>query len=306
VRYGKMSNEQLQETILIKGNSIEREKAGLKRNFTQIGNTITFEFKRNLKNFIIILAVYTLIFFLFFLIGELQWGAGVSLPSESVDYVADYLGTLFGFLILISSSLFAGSIIVEDFRKQTGNLLFPKISKTRLLIGRLISRFSLNAICISFYYVLISIITFTKYGEIPIEIWLSLIWAVFYAFTMFSFVTFMSSIMRSTATAIIVSILFLLIGFNIITMILRFAGLEFEPLFLLTYYEGIISGILSMPDPRYIEMVFPGPGGGDPITFIQWLTPTWEVAAIGMSIYSGVLLVLAYFIYKRRQSKNTE
>jgi hypothetical protein len=87
-------------------------------------------------------------------------------------------------------------------------------------------------------------------------------------------------------------------------MILRFAGLDIEPLFILTYYEGIITGSLSMPDPRYIELTFPGPGGGDPITFIQWLTPTELNALTGMLIYTGICLVFSYFIYKRRQSKN--
>ncbi|MBA7700248.1 hypothetical protein ES703_108958 [subsurface metagenome] len=282
----------------------DREKAGLKRNISQIGNTITFEFKRNLRNFIIMLVVFTSVFFLLLLISELQLAQDVQLPNDPIDYVDDYLTQFFGFLIIISASLFGGSIIVEDFKKQTGNLLFPKISKTRLLIGRLTSRYTLNAICVIFYYVLIGTVTFIKYTEIPINLWVSLGWALLYTFTILTFVTFMSSIMRSTSATIIVSILFLLIVFHIITMILSFAGLTMEPLFLLTYYEGIISGSLSMPNPRYGEIMRSTPGGGDPVTFIQWLTPTEPAALIGMVVYASVFLILAYFIYQRRQSKS--
>jgi ABC-type transport system involved in multi-copper enzyme maturation permease subunit len=263
-----------------------------------------FEFKKNLKNFIIMLIVFASVFSLLLLISELQLAQDVALPNNPVEYVDDYVTLFFGFLIIISASLFGGSIIVEDFKKQTGNLLFPKISKTRLLIGRMISKYTLNAICVSFYYVLVSIITFTKYSEIPINLWSSLGWALIYTFVILTFVTFMSSIMRSTSATIIVSILFLLIVFNIVTMILRFTGLTIEPLFLLTYYEGIISGSLAMPDPRYIEITMPTPGGGDPVTFTQWLTPTPTAALIGMVIYASVFIVLAYFIYQRRQSKN--
>jgi len=299
-----MRSNQKQELIIVKDMDADKEKAGLKRNISQIGNTITFEFKRNLRNFIIMLIVFTSVFFLLLLISELQLAQDVALPNDPVDYVGDYLTQFFGFLIIISASLFGGSIIVEDFKKQTGNLLFPKISKTRLLIGRLTSRYTLNAICVIFYYVLIGTVTFIKYTEIPINLWVSLGWALLYTFTILTFVTFMSSIMRSTSATIIVSILFLLIVFHIITMILRFAGLTMEPLFLLTYYEGIISGSLSMPNPRYAEIMRPTPGGGEPVTFTQWLTPTEPAALIGMVIYATVFLILVYFIYQRRQSKS--
>lgn len=299
-----MRSNQKQELIIVKDMDADKEKAGLKRNISQIGNTITFEFKRNLRNFIIMLIVFTSVFFLLLLISELQLAQDVQLPNDPIDYVDDYLTQFFGFLIIISASLFGGSIIVEDFKKQTGNLLFPKISKTRLLIGRLTSRYTLNAICVIFYYVLIGTVTFIKYTEIPINLWVSLGWALLYTFMILTFVTFMSSIMRSTSATIIVSILFLLIVFNIITMILSFAGLTMEPLFLLTYYEGIISGSLSMPNPRYAEIMRPTPGGGEPVTFTQWLTPTEPAALIGMVIYATVFLILVYFIYQRRQSKS--
>ncbi len=298
-----MNSRKQQEQILIDEIIVDRERAGLKRNITQIGNTITFEFKKNLKNFILMLIVFTSVFFLLLLISELQLAQDVVLPSDPVFYIDDYTGQLFGFLIIISASLFGGSIIVEDFKKQTGNLLFPKISKTRLLIGRLTSRYTLNAICIGFYYVLISILTFVKYNEIPLNLLASLGWALLYTFTILTFVTFMSSIMRSTAATIIVSILFLLIVFNIVTMILSFAGLTMEPLFLLTYYEGIITGSLSMPNPRYTEIPMPQ-HGGEFTTFTQWLTPTEPAALIGMLIYISIFLTLTYFLYKRRQSKN--
>ena len=299
-----MKSNQKQESIMVKDMDIDRENPGLKRNISQIGNTITFEFKKNLKAFIIILIVFTSVFSLLLLISELQLAQDVALPSDSITYVENYLTQFFGLLIIISASLFGGSIIAEDFQKQTGNLLFPKISKTRLLIGRLILRYTLNAICVSFYYVLISIVTFTKYSEIPITLWASLVWALLYTFAMLTFVTFMSSIMRSTSATIISCILILLIGFQMITMILTFAGLTIEPFYLLTYYEGIITGSLSMPNPRYIEISMPSPGGGELVTFTQWLTPTEPAALIGMLIYISIFLVSAYFIYQRRQSKS--
>ena len=301
-----MSSKELQKLTTVEQIVIERKKAGLKRNFTQVWNTIKFELKKNLKSFLITLIVFSTVFILFLAISELQLAQDVELPDDPINYVSSYMGFL-GFLIIISAAMLGGSIIVEDFKKQTGNLLFPKISKTRLLIGRLTARYFLNAICVCFYYILIGSLTLIKYNELPIELWSSMGWALLYTFMLLTFVTFMSSIMRSTSATIIVSILFYLIVFNMITMILSFAGLTIEPLFMLTYYEGIITGSLSMPDPRYSEIRMPTPGqggGGHFATFTQWITPTEPAAFIGMLIYASVFLAFAYFIYKRKQSKN--
>jgi len=297
-----LENEQIETEIML----IEKQKAGLRRDLTQIGDTITFEFKRNLKSFILMLLVFLGIFIIFLIVQELQYLQDVPLQEDPIDYIISYTG-MFGFMVILSAAGFAGSIIAEDFHKQTGNLIFPKISKTRLLIGRVISRYGLNAICVTFYYILIGLMTFIKYGEIPIVLLGSLGWALIYTFMIFSFVTLLSSIMKSTAITIIVSILFLLIVFNLISMILRFAGVEGEPFYILTYYEGIIANSMAMPDPRYSEINMPtgpGGGGGEFATFINWVTPTEIAALIGMLIYISVFICLTYFLYKRRQSKS--
>ncbi|NVM35500.1 MAG: ABC transporter permease [Candidatus Lokiarchaeota archaeon] len=298
-----LESKQIETEIML----IEKRKAGLRRDLTQIGDTITFDFKRNLKSFILMLIVFLGIFIVFLIVNELQYLQDVPLPEEPINYINSYM-SMFGFMVILSAAGFAGSIIAEDFHRQTGNLIFPKISKTRLLIGRVISRYGLNTICVGFYYVLIGVMTFIKYEEIPIVIWGSLGWALLYTFMIFSFVTLMSSIMKSTAISIIVSILFLLIVFNMLSMILRFAGVEGEPLYILTYYEGIITASMNMPDPRYSEIRMPtgmgGNGDGEFATFINWTTPTEAVALIGMLIFTSIFLALTYFLYRRRQSKN--
>ncbi|MFX1366971.1 MAG: ABC transporter permease [Promethearchaeota archaeon] len=298
-----LENEQIKPEIMLR----EKQKVGLGRDFTQIGDTITFELKRNIKNFILMLLVFVGVFAIFLIVSELQYMQDVPLPEDPIEYIQSYLGTMFGFLIILSAAGFAGSIIAEDFHRQTGNLLFPKINKTRLLIGRVISRYSLNAICVSIYYILVGAMTFIKYEEIPLVIWVSLGWALLYTFMMFSFVTLISSLLKSTAISIIISILFLLMVFNLIIMILRFAGVEGEPLYILTYYEGIIGASMDMPDIRYVEIRIPtgpGGGGGEFATFINWTTPTEAAALIGMLIFISVFLVLAYLRFRQRQSKS--
>ena len=302
-----ITKQQLEEEIIVDS---ERRKAGMGRDFTQIGNTFTFELKKNLKPFLIMMVLCVLMFTLFLVMQTLQEFQDVPLPDESIDYFVNYFQFIFGFLVVLTAAGFAGSIIAEDFQKQTGNLLFPKISKSRLFIGRIMARFLMNATCIIFYYILVSSITFIKYGEIPIAgILASLIWALFYTFALFSMVTFMSSIMRSTSASIIVSVFLYLLVFTMIQQIMNYLAGGVEPWFLLSYYENIITYIVNMPDPRYREVTLgigPGMGSGEGITFSQWVTPDVPTAFFGILIYSVLFLTLAYIRYNKRQSKSAD
>jgi len=297
-----MSTELMQEQLVTEQNNIEKKKIGMKRYVTQIIDTISFEIKRTWKTFVLLLIVYFAIFLLNFLIFEIREAQRDELPEETIDYIDNYFGFL-GILIIISTATFGGGIIAEDFQKQTGNLLFPKISKNRLLIGRTISRYALNAILIVFYYIMVGIITNYEYEEIPDTYINSMGWALLYTFMVFTFVIFMSSINKSKATAIIISILLFIMVFNILNTILFFTRIEIEPLFIPTYYENIIQASLDMPEPRFEDEEFGRPGQDNP-TFKRWITPSIYGALIGMLLFSAVQLTAAYLFYKRRQSKN--
>ena len=298
-----MSNTEIIENEIerqIQSNDIpiRKSKIGKKMAFIQISDTMNFELKRNKKKVLMMLIFFGCIFLLFLLVQQLQEYAGSELPEDPLTYISSYL-SMIGMVIIISSSLFAGSIIADDYQKGTRNLLFPKIGKTRLLIGRIIILFLLNSLCISFYYMLISIITFIKYAMIPISILESLGWALFYCFTLFSFVTFISSFMKSTSYSIIVSILLLLIVFTMLDSVLMFTGITeyIEPFFLITYYENIIIHCFDMPDPRYGSPIPSGPLS----EFTTWLTPSAQGAFTGMLIYSAILLICAYIFFRIRQ-----
>ena len=155
--------QQLKEAIV---SDSERKKVGIGRDFTQIGDTFMFELKKNLIPFLIMMIITALMFTLFVLLQTLQEVQDVPLPDEAIQYFISYFQYIFGFLVVLTAAGFAGSIIAEDFQKQTGNLIFPKISKSRLFIGRIMARYLMNAICIVFYYTLVTSITFIKYGEI--------------------------------------------------------------------------------------------------------------------------------------------
>jgi ABC-type transport system involved in multi-copper enzyme maturation permease subunit len=282
---------------------------GKKRGLHQVGRTIVFEAKRNLKKLFVMAIVDTALIVLFYIVNQLEDNP----PEESVDYFTSYLGMV-SFLIMIIGILFAGSIIVEDFEKQTGNLLFPKIERGRLLLGRYMTRYTYAAISVLVYYLEIMLLTYIAYDEIPDKILDSLFWALMYLHLVMAFVTLMSAMLNRIATSIIMSMIILLMVFNIIISILMFTESTVEPLFVLTYYANIITNIFDMPDQNYMEFsprigMTEGPGGqqipefSDRV-FRNWITPTEQGALIGIIIYSVLLLIGAFLIYRVKQAKS--
>ena len=296
----------VEEELSIQQLEIIRQRVGLRRNFMQLGNTIKFELRKNLKKLYIMLFVYLGIFFLSFLLNEFLLDLmGEIAPTDSATLMKNYIGGWFSMALLISTAAFGGSIIAEDFYRQTGNLLFPKISKARLLLGRLISNYMLNAICIAFFYSLVSITTFLKYGELSTTIFYSIGWALLYALVLLSFITFLSSFMKNTSFTIITSIFTVFIVMEMIPFILNYSGVtennEIPMYFLFNYLGYIVSESLAMPTQRYITEM-QGPPGVQ-MEYSYWITPSELGAAIGMIIYIVTFLSLSYLLYRRRQSK---
>ncbi len=290
--------EVIKFTPLEEADRVNLEKG---RTIRQIGKTIVFDGRRSLKKLLSMTIVNTLFIVLFLIVNILQDQP----PEEAVKYVQSYLSSfLLPFLILITAILFGGSIIVEDFEKQTGNLLFPKIERSRLLVGRYLARFTLASISLAIYYTEIALLTYLNYETVPVIMWESLGWAILYLHLVLSFVVLMSALLNRIATAQVASLLFLLMAFQMVTQILVFTESTIEPLFILTYYGNIITAWFDMPTDRFNTGPLFGAGGFIDRDFTSWTTPSVEGMIYGVIIYSAILLVGAFLIYRRKQSKS--
>ena len=281
----------------------KKSQTGINRSVTQIVDTIKFEINKNLKKTLNMIFFFTIIAMLNILTTELSYSGGVSLPTDPIDYINGYL-IFFSMLMIVAAATYGGSIIAEDFQERTANLLFPKITKGKLLTGRIIAMYTLNALVLAIYYCEIALMTFYKYSEVPIILWSSLAWALLYGFAILSFAIFFSSVMKTTSAAVISTILILLMVFRMIESILVFTGVTWEPFFSLTYYSNIIRAIFDMPvDSARYTLANMGPGGGD-LDFYSWSTPNITGAFWGLLIYSIICLALAWFFFRKRQVKN--
>lgn len=268
----------------------------------QIGDTILFEFRKNLKKWIVLLILTGI---LIYLNTALMNSLAEYLGMENPEKIGDYLKTQFtmmSLLLQICGAALFGGIIVEDIEKRTGNILHPKISKDRLIVGRFIALYIILASLVILYYTVVVIFAVSEYPgqEVPKVVWESMGWAMFNGLAVAAFVTFISSFSKTVNLSIILSLAMFIIVFPTITTVMSMTGSDIEPLFLLPYNMNIIESIFKMPDPRYMEIPIDMSDMGTATYFI-WTTPSVEGAAWSLSIHTVVCLVLAYLLYQRKE-----
>lgn len=267
--------------------------------------TVIFEIKKQRKKFYFFSIISIIIAFLLGYV--LQLIPSYLLPDTQAEFLNNGLQFI-TFLTLFAACLFFSGIICSEFDKKTGFIVFPKINKYKLIIGKYFGNLILVVFIISIYYFTLGLLGFFYYGgPINIRFFYSYGIAILYVIALSSFVTFFSSFMRSVNLTIISTLLILLIGFNIADQIITLIFADsFEPLYSLAYLGSLITGILEypFPDPRYSEFSFSGigPGGmGGDFTFGQWVTPSIEMGITILLVFIVVYFVLAAYLFKRRQ-----
>lgn len=268
--------------------------------FKPILDTIIFEIKKQKKKFYFFLGVAILVVFL---VGYLLYIIpGYLLPDTQADYFSNGLRFI-SFLTLFSACLFFSGIICSEFDKKTGFIVFPKINKYKLILGKYLGNLLIVSFIVTIYYFLLAFLGFFYYGgPINFRIFYSYGFALLYVITLSSFVTLFSSFLRSETITIIITLIILLIGLTIADQIITLVFREtFEPLYSISYLGNLITSILQnpFPDPRYFETSFTGMGSG--FLFGSWITPSIEMGTTLLIAYIVVFFVLAALLFKRRQ-----
>ncbi|MFX0024362.1 MAG: hypothetical protein ACFE9S_18735 [Candidatus Hermodarchaeota archaeon] len=267
--------------------------------------TIIFEIKKQRKKFYYFSLISVLIAVLLGYV--LQLIPSYLLPDTQAEFFNNGLRFI-TFLTLFAACLFFSGIICSEFNKKTGFIVFPKINKYKLIVGKYFGNLILVVAVITIYYFVLGLLGFFYYGgPINIRFFYSYGIAILYVIALSSFVTFFSSFMRSVNLTIISTLLILLIGFTIADQILTLIFADsFEPLYSLAYLGSLITGILEypFPDPRFSEFSFSGmgPGGmGGDFTIGQWITPSVEMGIILLVVFIIIYFALAAYLFKRRQ-----
>jgi ABC-2 type transport system permease protein len=266
-----------------------------------IFHTIIFEMKKQKKKLYFFTVITILVAVLVCYI--LQLFPNNLLSNTQAQFFSSGL-TFISFITLFAACLFFSGIICSEFNKRTGFIVFPKINKYKLIVGKYLGNLILVVFIVAIYYYILGLFGFLYYGgPINIRIFYSFGFAVLYVIALSSFVTLFSSFMKNVNITIIITLVILLMGFNIADQIVNFIFADkFEPLYSLAYLGNLITSILlnPFPNPRYrVESPFGGFGGD--FTFGSWVTPSIFMGTTLMIVYIVAFFVLAAILFKRRQ-----
>jgi ABC-type transport system involved in multi-copper enzyme maturation permease subunit len=256
-----------------------------------IGSTVILELRLQTKKFIIFSLVSVL---LFLLTSVLPY---VVNPNFSIfPNIADYMQngvTFYFFIIILSIGSFFSGIICTEYNNKTGMTIFPLISKSQFLIGRLIANY-LIVVGISFiYYMCIGLYTYYFYGgPILYTLYISFGFLLLYLLALAGITTFLSSLMPSPILVFVIIAGLLLGGSLIIDPMLALLSSFIEPLFSLSYLFNIVRYSLY-PNFESIDRLLE--------SLKIWLFPSSTGALVTLIIVIITSIPSAYQIFKRRE-----
>ncbi|TXT60736.1 MAG: membrane protein of unknown function [Promethearchaeota archaeon] len=262
-------------------------------------HTYVFELKKQWKKFVAFSLITVL---LVLLSGYIIYSVRPQsrIPSDQLIYFSNNMGFI-NFILIFASCFFFAGIICTEFNKNTGAILFPKINKYKLIIGKFLGSYSFLMAIAFVYYSTLGILGFYFY-DLPINYryFQSFGICLLYILALGSFVTLFSSFLKSENITIIVSIVILIIAFSTVQQIITLVIPEVEPLYSIQYVSNLLSSILQLDFPktleeRYTEFTLQN------FTFRTWLTPSIEGGITVMLLYTVICLLIASISFKRRQ-----
>jgi ABC-type transport system involved in multi-copper enzyme maturation permease subunit len=195
-------------------------------------------------------------------------------------------------LIVIGATLFAGDAIVSEFQGRTGYLLFPNpVKRWTLLAGKFIASVgAMFAVLIIYYGVaLVMGLAITGgFSTLGVE---SLLIAMMYSVAALAVGYLVSSFMKGSTGALILTFALFLFIFSIVTQVLSLG--KVDPWFMLTFAGQTIGNIIGTSSVG-------GAGNGSAFASSTFV-PDIEVSLGVMVAYTVAALLLSYFIFNRRE-----
>lgn len=212
---------------------------------------------------------------------------GLENPARISDFLVQFVSFI-DILIVIGATLFGADALVSEFQHKTAYLLFPNpVSRAGIFFGKYLASAIATFIMILVFYGITGIASFGFYSELPIQFFYSLAVAGLYALSILALAFLISSLMRgSTGASVLTFLLFFLI-LPIFDFGLTFA--QVKPWFSATFASGIMWNIVITPYPSDFVFnipVFLAPGS-------EGLTITNYVPELNLSI--GLLLLYMLF-----------
>ena len=223
-----------------------------------------------------------------------------SATSSAYAYASSFASSV-TILAALAATFFGADTLVGEFEHRTGFLLFPQpVTRTAIFLGKLTAAVALTTVTLAVYYGVVAAATEIVKGSVPIELGYSFLLAALYSTAALGVAFFLSSALRSTTMASVLTFATLFFILTIVSSILSIA--KVRPDGNLAFAGGTISNILAGPYPQ----AYPGdtdvpigPGGDR----FRSYSPAVPISILVMVVWAIAGLGLAWFLYRRREMK---
>ncbi len=99
--------------------------------------------------------------------------------------------TYFRFFLIFVSCFFFSDIVCSEFSRKTGYIMFPKINKSKLVLGKFIANLNIMSCIVILYYLMLNFCTLLIYDAVIPESYHSLGIAIIYTITLSTSIIFL-------------------------------------------------------------------------------------------------------------------
>jgi ABC-2 type transport system permease protein len=214
--------------------------------------------KYELLNYVRSLRFTVLLIIVLVVLGALTGVTAYYRPVSLIGSGLTFYGTWWGFipfLIALCAALFGGDAISGEFQNKTGYFLIGNpVRRSSVYLGKMIAAFLGSGLIIAFYAVITLGNGAYYVGAPPIQFWESVGFTLIYLLGALGFTFMFSSMFKSGALSIIVTLVLLLFGFTIIDEVVTDLA-HFEPWFSIVYGSGIIGNVFTVPFPAHYTSI---------------------------------------------------
>jgi ABC-2 type transport system permease protein len=205
------------------------------------------------------------------------------LSGTALDFYRTIWGGFGSFIVILSTAFFGGDAISSEFQNRTGYFLVPNpIRRSAIYIGKWIAALIASTIIVGIFALIIAANGTYYFGtSMPSEFLQSVFFAWVYLVAALSLAFAFSSLFKSSAISILMSVILLLFVFSIVDT-LSSSVVGIEPWFSITYGAGIISSVLSSPYPLHLVS--------------EHITPRISLTAYNATIPEGLAILVVYFV----------
>ena len=218
------------------------------------------------------------------------------LQGGALGFYAAGWGSFASFLVILSTAFFGGDAISSEFQNKTGFFLVPNpIRRSAIYTGKWLAALAASTIIMAIYAAMILANGLYYFGtSVPTGFLESTLLAWVYLIAALSLAFAFSSLFKSSAISILMSVILLLFVFDVVDLVAStVAGIE--PWFSITYGAGIVSSVLDATYPPHVTTL-----GAGRFSLTTYTATIPEGLAI-LLVYFVVMAVLGLWLFERKE-----